>query len=145
LHGYVPLPALRRLMQRAHVLAVPSTHEGFGIAYLEGMGYGLPAIAASAGGASDLVQPGLNGYLIEPGNTSAIHAALSALARDRALLARMGVQALHRFERQPTWFQTTTNVRKFLTDQYRPGRTARTIYTDRGRSAQPSETSGGYP
>ena len=37
------------------VLAVPSLYEAFGIAYLEAMGFGLPVIASSAGGAHELI------------------------------------------------------------------------------------------
>lgn len=35
-------------LKSAHVLAVPSSYEGFGIVYLESRGFGLPAIGSTA-------------------------------------------------------------------------------------------------
>src|SRR3990172_1188382 len=51
-------------LKSAHVLAVPSSYEGFGIVYLEGMAFGLPAIGTTAGGASEIISDGENGYLV---------------------------------------------------------------------------------
>ncbi|NDJ35851.1 MAG: glycosyltransferase family 4 protein, partial [Chloroflexi bacterium] len=42
----------------AHLLAVPSTYEGFGIVYLEAMGAGLPAIGSTAGAAHEIITDG---------------------------------------------------------------------------------------
>ena len=39
-------------LAHSHVLAAPSSYEGFGIVYVEGMGFGLPALATTAGGAA---------------------------------------------------------------------------------------------
>ncbi len=41
LHGPLNDEALRQMLRQAHVLVVPSTYEGYGIVYLEGMGFGL--------------------------------------------------------------------------------------------------------
>lgn len=48
-------PSLKNF-KNAHTLIVPSSYEGFGIVYLEGMSFGLPAIGTTAGAASELVQ-----------------------------------------------------------------------------------------
>lgn len=111
--GQTSNTALADLLATAHVLAVPSEYEGFGIAYLEGMAFGLPAIAARAGGASDLVDDGVTGWLVPP-DAAVVATALSRLATDRALLARMGCAALERFHRHPTWADTTERLVAFL-------------------------------
>ena len=49
LNGPLERQRLETLLRASHVLVVPSTYEGFGIVYLEGMGYGLPAIATTGG------------------------------------------------------------------------------------------------
>ncbi len=98
------------------LLAVPSAYEGFGIAYLEGMGFGLPALASSAGGARELVRSGETGVLIDPGDVSGLARAISTLAADRERLARMGLAARRYFETQPGWAASASQVRAFLTD-----------------------------
>jgi glycosyltransferase involved in cell wall biosynthesis len=106
--------ALADALRASHVLAVPSTHEGFGIAYLEGMGFGLPALASAAGGAREIVDHGETGYLLRPNAPAEIARALRTLATDREHLARMGSGARERFERQPGWAENTARVRRFL-------------------------------
>jgi glycosyltransferase involved in cell wall biosynthesis len=114
LRGRLSDAELAAAYRAAHVLAVPSTHEGYGIVYLEGMGYGLPALATAAGGAADLVTHGETGYLAPPESPAVVAAALARLAADRPLLARMGVAALARAQDQPTWRATMGSVVTFL-------------------------------
>jgi glycosyltransferase involved in cell wall biosynthesis len=52
----------------SHVLAMPSSYEGFGIVYLEGMAFGLPALATTAGGAVEIITSGRDGFLAPPGD-----------------------------------------------------------------------------
>jgi glycosyltransferase involved in cell wall biosynthesis len=114
LRGRLSDAELAAAYRAAHVLAVPSTHEGYGIVYLDGMGYGLPALASAAGGAADLVTHGETGFLAPPESPAVVAAALARLAADRPLLARMGVAALARAREQPTWQATMDGVVTFL-------------------------------
>ena len=97
-----------------HVLAVPSRYEGYGIVYLEAMGFGLPAVATTAGGATDIVTDGENGFLVDPGDAAAVADAITTLAADRERLAAMGQAARERFEAQPDWAETAATVRGLL-------------------------------
>lgn len=106
--------ALRDVLDEGHVLAMPSTHEGFGIAYLEGMSFGLPALATTAGGARAVVTHGETGFLLRPDDPAAVARAVRRLADDRERLARMGKMARDRYEAWPTWAETTDWVREFL-------------------------------
>lgn len=112
--GLLDEGALAASLRNAHVLALPSYYEGFGIAYLEGMAHGLPALGTRAGAVPDLVSSGENGYLIEPGDSRSLSGHLAELARDRALLASLGEAALQRYSEYPTWNQTTDRIREFL-------------------------------
>jgi glycosyltransferase involved in cell wall biosynthesis len=114
LTGPLPTDEVADVLRRGHVLAVPSAHEGFGIAYLEGMGFGLPAVATHAGGATDLVTHGETGFLVPPDGVGAVHAALSAVAEDRTRLSRMGRTALGRYRSWPPWAETLEQIRAFL-------------------------------
>ena len=51
--GALPARELAARCAASHLLAVPSSYEGFGIVYLEGMQFGLPAIAGTAGAAKE--------------------------------------------------------------------------------------------
>jgi glycosyltransferase involved in cell wall biosynthesis len=90
-------------LSQAQVLAVPSSHEGFGIAYLEGMAFGLPALASAHGGAAELVRDGYNGFLIQPGEVTSLAERLDLLRRNRERLGRMGTAARRTFLQRPTW------------------------------------------
>uniref|UniRef100_A0A7V6DQ95 Glycosyltransferase family 1 protein n=1 Tax=Desulfobacca acetoxidans TaxID=60893 RepID=A0A7V6DQ95_9BACT len=98
----------------SHVLAVPSSYEGFGIVYLEGMAFGLPALATTAGGAVEIITSGQNGFLAPPGDAAALAAHLMALAADRDLLLSMSLAAQARFAAHPTWNDAGVAVRRFL-------------------------------
>ena len=114
--GKLSTADLADVLRESHALAVPSEHEGFGMAYLEGMGFGLPAVASAAGGASSVVTDGENGLLVDPGDAAGVREALVALADDRDRLARMGTAALNRFDAHPDWTDTVAGVRNFLTE-----------------------------
>jgi glycosyltransferase involved in cell wall biosynthesis len=112
--GWLDDDALASRFERAHLLAVPSHHEGFGIAYLEGMGFGLPPIASADGGAADLVTDGRTGFLVAPDDPGAITRAVGSVIDDRASLAELGVAARERYERHPTRDETAGRIRAFL-------------------------------
>lgn len=106
--------ALSTTLRSSHVLAVPSQYEGFGIVYLEGMSFGLPAIASRAGGAAEIVADGETGILVDPDDPDAVAAAIARFAADPDRLASMGRAARRRYERHPDWAETTARVRRLL-------------------------------
>jgi glycosyltransferase involved in cell wall biosynthesis len=113
-HGPIDNEPLVDRLKSAHVLVVPSSYEGFGIVYLEGMAFGLPAIGTTAGGASEIILDGENGYLVPPDDVKTLAERLSTLAKNRESLARMSVNALERYHRQPAWSETAGQIREFL-------------------------------
>lgn len=122
--GPVESHQLQRLYSQADLLAVPSSHEGFGIVYLEAMGHGLPVLASSAGGASDLVSDDENGYLIEPGAVGELRQALRRYRQSPSLLGRHGRAARARFETHPTWAEGARSAFRYL-KKHNPGRKGR--------------------
>jgi glycosyltransferase involved in cell wall biosynthesis len=109
-------------LRRHQVLALPSFYEGFGIVYLEGMGFGLPAVGTTAGAASEIITHGIDGYLVPPGDGQALSECLADLARDRDRLARMSQAAVERFSRHGSWEKTGEQIREFLLDVFLEGR-----------------------
>lgn len=116
-HGSLDNEPLIEKLKQAHVLVVPSSYEGFGIAYLEGMCFGLPAIGTTAGAAREIITHGENGYLIEPNDAEALAAHLRELERNRELLVRLSLNALKRYKAQSKWEETARSIREFLLGQ----------------------------
>jgi glycosyltransferase involved in cell wall biosynthesis len=112
--GTVPNQRIADLLARSHVLALPSSYEALGIAYLEAMRFGLPVIATSAGGAHEVVDDGREGLFVAPGDVDTLSGHLRALVADRELLLRMGLAARRRAARHPTWDQSFECARDLL-------------------------------
>ncbi|WP_135826413.1 glycosyltransferase family 4 protein [Halorussus ruber] len=106
--------ALAARLAESHLLAVPSAYEGYGIVYLEGMGFGLPAVATTAGGASEIVTHGEDGFLVPPESPHSVAEAVEALRSDRDRLREMSLAARRRFERHPGWDESMARARRFL-------------------------------
>jgi glycosyltransferase involved in cell wall biosynthesis len=83
---------------RADVFALPSKKEGFGIVFLEAMAYGLPVVAAAAGGTPDVVEDGVTGILVPPDNSRALASALSGLLLVPQERVKLGVAGRRRLE-----------------------------------------------
>jgi glycosyltransferase involved in cell wall biosynthesis len=113
-HGAQSDDALEKLLANSQVLVVPSSYEGFGIVYLEGMGFGLPAIGTTQGAASEIIVHGETGYLIKPEDSTELAAVLRNLYRDRDLLAVMSLAARQRYQQFPVWEQSMAKIRRFL-------------------------------
>jgi len=101
-------------LAKSHLLAVPSSYEGFGIVYLEGMAFGLPALATTAGGAGEIITSGKDGFLIAPGDAEALAGHMRTLMDDRDQLLTMSLAALARFAAHPTWEEAGAAIHRFL-------------------------------
>jgi phosphatidylinositol alpha-1,6-mannosyltransferase len=88
--GFVTDDALPRWYRAADVFVLPSrSGEGFPMAVLEALASGVPVIATRAGGQTDVVRPGTNGWLVPPSDPGAMAAALrEAAAMDLGALGR---------------------------------------------------------
>src|SRR5204862_6524822 len=52
-------------MRRCAVFALPSRYEGLGCVYLEAMCAGKPVIACRGQGIEEIIEPGINGWLVD--------------------------------------------------------------------------------
>jgi glycosyltransferase involved in cell wall biosynthesis len=112
--GSLPAEELAARCATSHIMAVPSSYEGFGIVYLEGMQFGLPAIAGTAGAAKELIRHEHNGFLVPPGDAAALARYISLLMEDRELLTRLSLAAHGAAAAHPTWNDSAARVRGFL-------------------------------
>jgi glycosyltransferase involved in cell wall biosynthesis len=98
----------------SQVLAVPSSYEGFGIVYLEGMSFGLPALATTAGAAGEIITHGQDGFLVAPGDSAGLAGCIQRLAEDRERLLAMSLAARRRFLAHPSWQASMARAVEFL-------------------------------
>ncbi len=70
-----------KLLARTSVLCMPSRSEGLGIAALEAMACGVPVVASSVGGLTEVVDQGTRGFLVEPESPRALAEALARALR----------------------------------------------------------------
>jgi glycosyltransferase involved in cell wall biosynthesis len=112
--GVLDNEELAAILARSQVLAVPSSYEGYGIVYLEGMSFGLPAVATTAGGAREIITPGWDGFLIAPGDAETLADHVKTLMEDREMLLDMSLAAQARFAAHPTWEDAGAAIHRFL-------------------------------
>lgn len=77
----------------------PSRHEGLGSILLDVLDFGVPVVATRAGGIPEIIQDGVNGLLVDVNDIDAMRTALTTLAADGNLRARLG-EAGRRMARQ---------------------------------------------
>jgi len=84
----------REQMYRSHHLFVlPSMIEGFGLVYLEALAAGLPILCTWNTGGPDLISDGVEGFIVESGQSDAIAARIETCLRDPYLLPKMSLAA----------------------------------------------------
>lgn len=101
-------------LKDSHVFVLPFSSEGFGIACLEAMAWGLPVVGSSHGALKEFVSDGTNGVLIPPGDLDAFVQQVRGLHDDRRRLTVYGQQALKTFHSRPTWQAGFQKIHEFL-------------------------------
>jgi glycosyltransferase involved in cell wall biosynthesis len=96
-HHWIPsLPRDEILaeMRRHDVLVFPSLFEGFGLVVTEALSQGLPVITTPHTCGPDILEDGVDGFLVPIRSPEAVAEKLERLASDRSLLAEMSQAAL---------------------------------------------------
>jgi glycosyltransferase involved in cell wall biosynthesis len=102
------------LFRSASVLAMPSVErtcygrnvrvsELLGLVALEAMASGTPVVASHVGGLPEVIQDGVTGFLVPPGDLVALHDRLEQLLCDPALAQRLGANARELVLERFTW------------------------------------------
>ncbi len=88
--GYRSQSDVADLLGESDVLVLPSFAEGVPVVLMEAMAAGLPVIATRIAGIPELVEGGVSGLLVSPGDASALAAAIDKIADDPELAKTMG-------------------------------------------------------
>ncbi|KAA3633426.1 MAG: glycosyltransferase family 1 protein [Proteobacteria bacterium] len=95
----------------ADIYATCARWEGLPLAVIEALRAGLPIVATDVGGTEELVQSGVNGFLVPAGETRAFAEALERLIADPDLRTRMGSQSRRLYLKR---FQLETFITRTL-------------------------------
>jgi mannosyltransferase len=98
--GELEIAEVQRWYQRLTIYAFTSRNEGFGLTLIEAMGVGAALVASRAGAAELVVENGVTGVLVPPGDVDALVAALEPLLRDPLAARAMGERARARVVEQ---------------------------------------------
>jgi glycosyltransferase involved in cell wall biosynthesis len=112
--GPVRDEALPDFHRGAAVLALPSVHrtcygrfvalsELLGLVVLEAMASGTPVVCSALGGLPEIVEHGVTGFLVEPGNVDELRERLAEVLRDQRLGRRLGKRARELVLERFTW------------------------------------------
>lgn len=85
------------VMRHLDVLVAPSHQEPFGTVLSEAMAVGTPVVATRVGGLAEVVEHGVTGVLVEPGEPAALAAGVLRVLADRAAMGSAARVAARRF------------------------------------------------
>ncbi len=80
--------------RRSSIFVLPSLEDGWGVVVSEAMACGLPVIVTENTGAKDIVDEGVNGFIIPPRDIAAIKEKVLLLYSDKKLREEMSAAAL---------------------------------------------------
>ena len=89
--------------EAANLFVHPTVYEGSSLVTLEAMAHRRAVVATSAGGLPDKVKPGVNGWLVEPGDPSALAAAISGAIDEPKRLTAFGQAGRRIVETEFSW------------------------------------------
>jgi glycosyltransferase involved in cell wall biosynthesis len=112
--GATQLDQLKSYYSRADVFVMPSRQEGFGSVFVEAMAFGKPVIAGDHGGAPDIVQDGVTGFLVNPDDLEALTLRLIELLQNETLCVGMGAAGRQRVEANFTFTRFEDRLTKIL-------------------------------
>ena len=113
-HGLLSGENLKEQYLRHDVFVLPSVNEAYGIVFLEAMQFGLPVIGYNLGGAKEIIEDGVNGYLIDSEDHKRLAEIITLLDSDRKLFKKMSEVAQDKYSKHPTWDESNNKIRVFL-------------------------------
>jgi glycosyltransferase involved in cell wall biosynthesis len=119
--GYKTQTEVAALLEQSDMLVLPSFAEGVPVVLMEAMASHIPVIASRVAGVSELVEDGVTGFLVPPGDVATLAARLGDLLADPDLGQRMGqagrqaVTAGFDIDQEAAW------LLQILRGQTRPG------------------------
>jgi glycosyltransferase involved in cell wall biosynthesis len=113
LSGHVSHSEIVSKYYDAMIFINASFYESFGIPVAEAMACGLPVIATRAGGVPEIVENGLSGLLVEPGDADALAAAVTKLLENSTLRDSLAQAGRERVRERFNWDSIAGELAEF--------------------------------
>ncbi|MDH5437211.1 MAG: glycosyltransferase family 4 protein, partial [Gammaproteobacteria bacterium] len=101
--GNIPNSTMPDIYRMADISVLPSFMEATSITGLESMACGLPLVGTTVGGIPSLITDSHNGYLVPPGDPTALADAIRKLVNDGELRHDMGLAARQKVINEFSW------------------------------------------
>ena len=96
------------------LFALPSRGEGFGLVYLEAMACGKPVIGGAHGGAPEVIEDGVSGYLVQHGDAVQLATSIETLLANPTIGVEMGRRGKQRVENEFRFNAFARSLKKIL-------------------------------
>jgi len=104
------LERLLTLYSEASIFVLPSLYEPFGIAFAEAMAHKLPCIGTNNCAMPEIIDDGINGFIIDPNDSSSLADRMYTLLGDHELRASMGEAAYKKYDLNYRWDIVTRKI-----------------------------------
>lgn len=102
------------VLQMSDIFVFPTLNESFGNVALEAMQFGLPVVASSEGSLPEIIDDGLNGFLVEKNNPLALAEKIETLLKDKDLRRKMGEEGRRTFREKYTCDIYEKNIKEIF-------------------------------
>jgi len=129
--NYTRLPSVRKaceIYSKSRIWVLTSRLEGFGMSVLEAMACGCVVVSTDCGGPRDVIEDGVNGYLVPVGDVDAMIDRICHLMKDGQLRSRMATAALDTAQRF-TWNAASLKLEEYLYSIYESHMDGKTMIT----------------
>jgi glycosyltransferase involved in cell wall biosynthesis len=109
------------LLASGDLMVLPSRADSFGITYLEAWFYGKPVIGCFAGGVPEVIDDGVDGFLVPFGEAHLLAEYLEKLLLDGALAEKMGQRGRQKVLEKFTWDQVYQRVKTAVEKKFFAG------------------------
>lgn len=113
--GHIPQAKLYQYYSQSSVFCLPSLDDGFAAVIPQAMACGLPVVCSTHTGAPDLIQDGVEGFLVPPKDVTALKDRLLFLFNNPEKAIKMGEMAKQKIKQGFTW----ENYGDRITDKFR--------------------------
>ena len=111
---FVSPDRLPNAYDHCEVFAMPSRGEGFGLVFIEAMARGRSVIGGAHGGTPEIIDDGINGFLVPHGDLAQLVGRLKRLLANDSLRREMGGQALAKVRRDFTFGRFSSELAAIL-------------------------------
>ncbi|AFH49784.1 Glycosyltransferase [Ignavibacterium album JCM 16511] len=112
-YGSVPHNKVPEIYNLIDIAVFPSVWESFGVSNLEAAACEKPQVASNVGGFPEIIDDGVTGFLVEPGNPKDIADKVIELINDKSLRIKMGRAARKKVVEEFNW---NNNVEQMISE-----------------------------